>query len=131
MVYEVSGWSSVGFAFWWVDLNMRLITTLFSRANVWDVSFDPFSIAEKFYEKVDIPVPEEPTQLYDYFEPFFTQTAKAFAQLTKDIKVECDIGDCMAGLEQIRYSHKILATDVRRPEEFPITYDRIHLSNIP
>lgn len=102
-----------------------------SRAGVWDVSFDPFSIAEKFYGKVEIPQPKEPTQVYDYFEPFFVHTAKAFGQLAKDIKVECNIDDCMAALEEIRYASKILAKDVARPEEFPIMYDRIHLSNIP
>lgn len=107
------------------------MTITSSRAGVWDVSFDPFSIAEKFYERVKIPQPENPTQIYDYFEPFFMHTAKAFGQLAKDIKIECNIDDCMAVLEEIRHAPKVLAKDVARPEEFPILYDRIHLSNIP
>lgn len=58
-------------------------------------------------------------------------TAEAFGQLANDIKVEFSIDDCMLALEQIRYSTKIVASDVKRPEEFPVAYDRIHLSNIP
>lgn len=107
------------------------MTIPFSRAGVWDVSFDPFSIADKFYEKVKITQPEKPTQIYDYFEPFFMHTAKAFGQLAKDIRVEFNIGDCMAALEEIRHAPKVLASDVARPKEFPIYYDRIHMSNIP
>lgn len=107
------------------------MTILFSRSGVWNVAFDPFSIAEKFYENVKIPQPKKPTQIYDYFEPFFVHTAKAFSQLAKDIKVEFNIDDCMAALEEIRYAPKVLARDIARPEAFPICYDRIQLSNTP
>lgn len=109
----------------------RVILMIVYRAGVWDVSFDPFSIAEKFYENVKIPEPERPTQLYDYFEPFFMHTAKAFSQIGSNTKIECNIDDCLGALEEIRFSDKIVHKGVDRPDKFPRTYDRIHLSNIP
>ena len=102
-----------------------------SRAGVWDVSFDPFRIAEHFYEKSNIPLPKNPKQIYDYFEPFFLLAAKSIARLAPRIKIECAIDDVNNALEFIHHSPDITHTGHDRPLEFPVNYDRIHLSNIP
>lgn len=108
-----------------------MIFMIVDRAGQWDVSFDPFSIAEMLYAGIDFPAPEEPTQIYDYFEPLFLFAVESLRHLGENVKVEFNIDDCCSTLEEIRFSDKVVLQDVQRPVEFPRVYDRIHLNNIP
>lgn len=102
-----------------------------NRAGVWDVSFDPFSFVEMFYDKVDMSLPQEPTQLYDYIGPLFITIASSLNHFGGMFKIELNIGDCCGALEEIRYGSKASRRDVERPMGFPRIYDTIHLSNLP
>ncbi|KAH0609098.1 uncharacterized protein H6S33_001326 [Morchella sextelata] len=113
-------------------VNMTLVDREWcTEAGVWDVSFDPFSFVEMLYGKVDISLPQEPTQLYDYFEPLFMNTANSLNHFGGIFKVELNVGDCCGALEEIRYGSKVSRRDVERPMDFPRIYDTIHLSNLP
>lgn len=102
-----------------------------NRAGVWDVSFDPFSFVGMLYGGVEISLPQEPTQLYDYFEPLLIRIADSLHHLGDIFKIEMNVGDCCGALEEIRYASKVFRRDVERPMDFPRTYDTIHLSNLP
>ncbi|KAK5129040.1 hypothetical protein LTR85_000373 [Meristemomyces frigidus] len=118
-----------------------------------DVGENPFNFASKM---ADIGlVPPNPKGLYDYVSYWFLTVASALSSLKSRIKIEACVGDITAVLEQVRYGvvgHR-QQPDQRGPNtlpppntveeaamtelslndvnEYPTTYDRIHLSNIP
>lgn len=67
--------------------------------------------------------------------------ANALKHLTERVQVEAIVGDFVDTAESIRFglyrdkddtaTAKSPATASTRPKEFPVLYDRIHLSNVP
>jgi hypothetical protein len=60
-------------------------------------------------------------------KPFFLDAAAAFEYLGERLKIEAVLGDYVDFAEKVQFG----LCDPIRPEEFPVLYDRIHLSNIP
>jgi hypothetical protein len=59
---------------------------------------------------------------------FFLEAAKAIQYLGVRLQVEAILGDYVDAAEKIQFS---LYDAEARPKEFPVLYDRIHLSNVP
>ncbi|KUJ24365.1 uncharacterized protein LY89DRAFT_19491 [Mollisia scopiformis] len=109
--------------------------------NEYDIGHDPFQARESFEDKTLPSQPLKPSRLYDYLSPFFQDVANAIKHLRGRIQVEAMLGDFVDTAESIRFglyhdkddtspSSSIITTN-SRPRDFPILYDRIHLSNVP
>ena len=99
----------------WHKKNMALV----------DVAHDPFEIADNMYMKSGVKPPSSPSRLYDYMTPFLVDTALVIRHLKGRMMVEFIPGEVTAVAEEIRYGLR------DRPQRFPRTYDRVHLSNVP
>lgn len=69
-----------------------------------------------------------PDRLFEHMKAFFLEAAKAIGYLGEKLKVEAILGDYVDVAEKIQFG--LYDAEVR-PKEFPILYDRIHLSNVP
>ncbi|KAF8309535.1 uncharacterized protein EI90DRAFT_3296564 [Cantharellus anzutake] len=95
------------------------------------LSHDPFRIASEFFNS-QVPKnfkPDDDTaSLYDYSVAFFSRAAegvrKSF-QYPSSLMIELIASDGLRAMESIRLS------SLGREPEWPILYDRIHLSNVP
>lgn len=105
-----------------------------------DFGHDPYEAAERFTDEVL--VAKNPEKLYDYMVPFFRETAKALVVLEGRLEVEIILGDCVDVAEQLRFGLFPTCGDPTgengevsnfevRPEHFPTSFNRIHLSNVP
>jgi hypothetical protein len=105
---------------WYADLRGK---------EMFDVGFDPFeSVNNHFpYDEVSNK-PRNPDRLFEHMKPFFLDAAKAIGYLGDRLKVEAILGDYVDVAEKIEFG---LFDTSTRPKEFPILYDRIHLSNVP
>lgn len=97
-----------------------------------DVGFDPFEALDHFpYDEVSTK-PRNPDRLYDHMAPFFIDTAKAIKQLKGRLQVEAILGDYADVAEKIQFGlFKDMAGEDRCSKDFPVLFDRIHLSNVP
>lgn len=105
-----------------------------------DFGHDPYEAAEKF--SVENLVPKNPEKLYDYMLPFFSEMAKALVVLEGRLEVEVILGDCVDVAEQLRFGlfptfgesngedGNVTGFETR-PEHYPTSFNRIHLSNVP
>jgi hypothetical protein len=105
---------------WYADLEGK---------QLFDVDFDPFeSIDNHFpYDEVSTK-PVNPDRLFEHMRSFFLEAAKAIQYLGVRLKVEAILGDYVDVAEKNQFS---LYDAEARPKEFPVLYDRIHLSNVP
>ncbi|KAF8333035.1 uncharacterized protein EI90DRAFT_617795 [Cantharellus anzutake] len=95
------------------------------------LSHDPFRIASEFFNS-QVPKNFKPddytASLYDYSVAFFSRAAegvrKSF-QYPSSLMIELIASDGLRAMECIRLS------SLGREPEWPILYDRIHLSNVP
>ena len=101
-----------------------------------DVGFDPFEELDRFpYDEVSTK-PRNPDRLFDHIAPFFIDAAKAIKQLEGRFLVEAILGDYADVAEKIQFGlYKGTAVgggrEDLRPRDFPVLFDRIHLSNVP
>jgi hypothetical protein len=94
---------------------------------LFDVGYDPFESLDHFpYDEVTSK-PLRPDRLFEHMKPFFLDAAAAFEYLGERLKIEAVLGDYVDFAEKVQFG----LCDPIRPEEFPVLYDRIHLSNIP
>jgi len=112
----------------WV-FNTTLMDALWTKdLDTQDVAFDPFASASHFpYNEVSNK-PKNPDRLYEHMAPFFIGAAKAIKHLEGRFKVEVVLGDYAEVAEKICFD---LYSEDARPKEFPVLFDRIHLSNVP
>jgi hypothetical protein len=104
---------------WYADLQGK---------HMFDLGFNPFEAIDHFaYLEVQTK-PNRPDRLFEHMKPFFLEAAKAIEYLGERLKVEAILGDYVDVAEKIQFG---LYETVTRPKEFPILYDRIHLSNVP
>ncbi|KAI9645883.1 hypothetical protein NHQ30_005319 [Ciborinia camelliae] len=109
----------------------------------YDVGTDPFSALESLapgFETLPTKT-KNPTRLYDYFAPFFIDAAQSIKYLKGRLQVEAIHGDYVDIAEKLRFklyrdedssdSQEVTASKIIRRKEFPILYDRVHLSNVP
>lgn len=102
-----------------------------------ELGHDPFACLDHFSEEAWKSRPKTAAKIYDF--PFFTQTAKAIKQLRDRVLIEVTYGDYVDIAEKIRFgmyrdsdsASSISDQRSTRPKEFPTSYDRIHLSNVP
>lgn len=105
----------------------------------YDLGHDPYAIVDHFDDDTLPSRPGKATKLYDVFAPFFIDTARAMRQLRGRLQIEVVLGDYVDVAEQIRFgmyrdpSNTVASASRQdtRQGKFPITFDRIHLSNIP
>ncbi|CAG8971364.1 hypothetical protein HYALB_00006913 [Hymenoscyphus albidus] len=101
---------------------------------------DPFEATKKFTD--DVLVVKNPERLYDYMVPFFTEMAKALVILNGRLEIEVVLGDCVDLAERLRFGLFPTTEEFKsengedsdfeqRPERFPTSFHRIHLSNVP
>ena len=97
--------------------------------------FNPFSLADHFYAKSGLKMPEKPTCLYDYVAPFFDEVASAIKLLGTRLSIDTVHGEMTAVMEKMRYgflgSHEDQEHNASEAKKSPTQYDRIHMSNIP
>lgn len=100
-----------------------------------DLSQDPFQQIIKLFVGDSPPVHESGSLLYDVLEKFFIPVAQSINALRGRFQAEMAQGDCIDTLERLRYDLYVGENPMHgkwaRPDTFPCTYDRIHLSNIP
>lgn len=125
---------------WWDELDHKA---------EYDLSHDPFEAIDNF-ERLSMEstplswlnqLTETPTEasFYEFLAPFFADVAEAIKALQGRIQVEVLHGEFIDICEEIRFGiyqkecgRGTEATDVElRPKSFPVTFDRIHMSNVP
>jgi hypothetical protein len=115
----------------------------------YDLFHDPFEAIHCLYpgfledDQQDIPKETEqtnqPTRLFEYVTPFFLEAANAIKLLEGRLQVEVVYGELIDVCEKLRFGlyqkedeEETEASDLDvRPKGFPVTFDRIHLSNVP
>jgi hypothetical protein len=95
---------------------------------LFDVGYDPFESLDHFpYDEVTSK-PMKPDRLFEHMKPFFLDAAKAIEHLGERLKIEAVLGDYVDFAEKVQFG---LYDPGARPAEFPVLYERIHLSNVP
>lgn len=125
---------------WWDELDCKA---------AYDFSHDPFEAIESFKGPSTKSLPhswldqltETPkeTSFYEFLAPFFTNVADAIKVIPGRIQIEVLRDEFIDICEEIRFSvypkeyeTGTEAADVEiRPKTFPVTFDRIHMSNVP
>lgn len=108
-----------------------------------DIGTDAFSALESLGPEFEtLPTKaKNPERLFDYFAPFFIDFAQSIKYLKGRLQVEAMHGDYVDVAEKLRFelyrdedssvsSETSISTIIRR-KDFPVLYDRIHLSNVP
>lgn len=123
---------------WWDELDHKA---------EYDFSHDPFDAIDSFKRPDTEPfslswldqlteTPKE-TSFYGFLAPFFANIADAIKALQGRIQVEVLHDEFIDLCEEIRfcpieYRKGTEADDIEfRPKRFPVTFDRIHMSNVP
>ncbi|KUJ10969.1 uncharacterized protein LY89DRAFT_759958 [Mollisia scopiformis] len=99
------------------------------------------NLSAAYYEIMDKDMPTQPdfpNGLLEYLTPIFIDTAKAMKKLKGRFQIEAMVGDALDLCESLRFILYHDAADPSataaigtRPKEFPVLFDRVHLSNIP
>ena len=98
-------------------------------------NWHPFDYLPRRFGKIDIP--EKATRLYDWaVEAAYGSYARMVWRLTRRLRIELTLADVFEQLEELqrvgtlshRNSEELSGKDV---SDWPVKYDRIHLSNIP
>jgi hypothetical protein len=125
---------------WWDELDNKA---------EYDFSHDPFEAIDSFKRPSmetfllslldqSTETPTE-TSFYEFLAPFFANVADAIKVLQGRIQVEVLHDEFVDICEEIRFGvypkehgRRTKAADVElRPKNFPVTFDRIHMSNVP
>ncbi len=92
------------------------------------MGYDPFESLNHFPYNEVTSKPRTPDRLFKHMKPFFLDATKAIEHFGERLKVEAVLGDYVDFAEKTQIG---LHDSSIRPEEFPVHYDRINLSNIP
>lgn len=99
------------------------------RKELFDLGFDPFESIENHFPYDEVSSkPVRPDRLVEHMKPFFLNAAKAIGSLSERFRVEAILGDYVEVAEKIQHG---LYDAQTRPKEFPVLYERVHLSNVP
>lgn len=100
----------------------------------YDLGHNPFDAIRALGDR-KLPAQSRSTRrLYDYVAPFFVEVADGLRQMAGRVCVEVTLGDCLDVAEKIHhgvYGPVTGDSSEVRPSDFPVRYDKIHLSNIP
>ena len=111
----------------------RVNPTLFNlkderlQDNIGELYPDPWRLLHDMYEASSVPPPEGSKTLLGHVTTFFQMLSAALQHLGGVMTVYISVGDIAHQMEKFRF----LNDDVKSAESTPITFDCIHLSNIP
>lgn len=93
----------------------------------YEFTYNPLQTVYTIFDSMIAPPPVDvPVSSFDYSSPFFSRVAAALARFGNQMKLEWIAGDLYKTCSDIFHS-----AAERKEKDFPSTYDRMFLSNIP